>query len=618
MGRPTFRNHKTSDPGEEGNASVSTGRKETYNAGDVRQSQLITTFGVGAMVDYVSDTVIIAGIDSWKTDDAEERKIYNENLSALTDKAFFLKPPCGIKRKAFKKNDDKPSFVFPEKLYCPSCRRIFDVHGMPSGADRNKCPECRHPLTPSRFVLICANGHMEDFPYDWWVHRGRKCRSGLAAPRLTMYNQNNRADMESLTVKCLECGEERRIVAAFGKDGMAGYKCSSRYPHLYDPDYFSGSGCNEPVRAVHRTSQAVYSPIVMSALSIPPWSREAVKVIGENYEMLKMIPDQNLLDAIRLKLPPASKTLRDDELKRSWEQIRLRREDHIARQEDAILRDEYNVMCQGDNNDPGDREFASYNGNVPERYRKFFEQIVIVDRLTEVQALTGFRRGGMLGKKVRLSGRSREWYPAVELVGEGIFIRFDPGKIKGWLGRVSDRYEEMRRRLNKTMLHIQPSAEKFSAQYVLLHTFSHLLIREISAVCGYNAASLKEKIYSTYRSAPDCEMAGVLIYVSSTDCDSSLGGLIGTADNSELFGRILDSMLDKALWCSADPLCIGSRAQGTMSLNYSACHNCTLLPETSCEFFNSCLDRAAVVGTPEERETGFFYEMIGSKVEVLS
>ena len=31
--------------------------------------------------------------------------------------------------------------------------------------------------------------------------------------------------------------------------------------------------------------------------------------------------------------------------------------------------------------------------------------------------------------------------------------------------------------------------------YVLLHTFAHLFIREISNTCGYSVASIREKIY---------------------------------------------------------------------------------------------------------------------------
>ena len=55
-------------------------------------------------------------------------------------------------------------------------------------------------------------------------------------------------------------------------------------------------------------------------------------------------------------------------------------------------------------------------------------------------------------------------------------------------------------------------------------------------------------------------------------------------------------MLEEATWCSSDPLCISSMAQGFESLNYAACHACALLPETSCVARNTLLDRVSVIG----------------------
>ena len=146
--------------------------------------------------------------------------------------------------------------------------------------------------------------------------------------------------------------------------------------------------------------------------------------------------------------------------------------------------------------------------------------------------------------------------------------------------------------------------ENFSARYVLLHTLSHLLIRQLSLECGYSGASIKERIYSTYPES-DVKMAGILLYTSSSDSDGSLGGLVRKG-LPESFEMIFRNMLQEASWCSSDPICIESHAQGYDSLNYAACHACSLLPETSCEMRNCLLDRAAVVGTIKDRERGFF------------
>ena len=100
-------------------------------------------------------------------------------------------------------------------------------------------------------------------------------------------------------------------------------------------------------------------------------------------------------------------------------------------------------------------------------------------------------------------------------------------------------------------------------------------------------------------------MCGILIYTSSTDCDGSLGGLSREGEGYRLGNTIL-TMLEEATWCSNDPICVDSKGQGYKSLNLAACHACTLLPETSCEANNCLLDRAAVVGTPENRNIGYF------------
>ena len=153
--------------------------------------------------------------------------------------------------------------------------------------------------------------------------------------------------------------------------------------------------------------------------------------------------------------------------------------------------------------------------------------------------------------------------------------------------------------------------ERLSEQYIFLHTFSHMLMRQLSAECGYNTASLKERIYSTFSKMPNNDMSGILIYLSTPDSEGSLGGLISVAENTDIMEDILDNMLRKGLWCSNDPICINSKEQGVYSLNYAACHDCALLPEVSCENRNVFLDRVAVVGRPDNREIGVLGHIAG-------
>ena len=143
----------------------------------------------------------------------------------------------------------------------------------------------------------------------------------------------------------------------------------------------------------------------------------------------------------------------------------------------------------------------------------------------------------------------------------------------------------------------------------MLHTFAHLLIRQIADECGYSAASIKERIYSDFSDKEDGEMSGVLIYLSSSDSDGSMGGLISVAEDTELLDKVLKKMLQEAMWCSADPVCALSKHQGYESLNYAACYACTLLPETSCEFSNILLDRVSIVGQVDNYKLGLMGDL---------
>ena len=142
----------------------------------------------------------------------------------------------------------------------------------------------------------------------------------------------------------------------------------------------------------------------------------------------------------------------------------------------------------------------------------------------------------------------------------------------------------------------------------MLHTLSHLIIKELSFECGYSIASLRERIYCDMP-GEDHEMSGILIYTADGDSEGSLGGLVKQG-KIEKFPKIFKNAIKRAKWCSYDPVCINSKGQGRKSQNLAACHSCTLLPETSCEEFNVLLDRALIVGNLENDKLGFLSSYI--------
>jgi hypothetical protein len=99
-------------------------------------------------------------------------------------------------------------------------------------------------------------------------------------------------------------------------------------------------------------------------------------------------------------------------------------------------------------------------------------------------------------------------------------------------------------------------------------------------------------------------MCGILIYTSSGDSEGSLGGLAREGEPKRLMKTLISALRD-ADWCSSDPVC-GELWSGPGSLNHAACHACSLLPETSCQFRNLLLDRSFLVGA---NRSGFFNDI---------
>src|SRR5207244_2216447 len=127
---------------------------------------------------------------------------------------------------------------------------------------------------------------------------------------------------------------------------------------------------------------------------------------------------------------------------------------------------------------------------------------------------------------------------------------------------------------------------------------------QLSFECGYGSASLRERIYCSSGSVSE-GMNGVLIYTASGDSEGTMGGLVRQGEPDRLL-RTMVAALQKAQWCSSDPICIETTGQGTDNANLAACHGCLLISETSCEEGNRLLDRAMLVGKPEDPQLGFF------------
>jgi len=577
--------------------------------GELRRSQLITTYGCGAIVDLPGESVIMAGIEYWRNQDDERFRLSEPNLQKLLRKEYFVTPPPTENESGYPTGYRIPAFRFPKWMYCPQCKRLAPAATF-GFVNKPRCERCQRYLIPSRFVIACENGHLEDFPYMWWVHYGAKC-SGNRPPELYIEMSEQSSGLDSIIIECRSCKNKRSMQGSFINEALKGLKCRGNRPWLKDKDPVQ---CDKMLRTMQRGATNLHFGINISTLSIPPWSKQIQIAIGNRWQTVKCyLHDETLFKSA---IPPLGILEQCGcSIEELWQQAKLFDEnasDTGAKSWQSILEEEYQAFLTGSDDEEG--EFKTREVEVPSFVSPYIEKVVLALRIREVMALRGFRRIDPEydiddnASYTPVSREEQKWLPAIELKGEGLFIKLNREKLVEWENKpeVKTRFQTINPAKGDSLI----KGPGFSPRYVLLHTLAHHLIRQLILQCGYSSASIKERIYCTFiNKDPHLQMEGILIYTASNDSEGSLGGLVREGKKERL-DNTFRNMLESASWCSADPLCINSRGQGLNALNLAACHSCTLLPETSCEARNCYLDRAALIGTLDNKSIGFFHSLL--------
>jgi hypothetical protein len=570
----------------------------------LRPSQIITTFGPGSIVDLPDDSVMLAGTDHWFDGHRKFKRIGEPRLQAVLKVSEFRTPPAGSY------NDlDIPYVRFPRWRVCPHCNLLSNQfpEDRTNPESPPRCPACKVATYPARIVVACSKGHIDDFPWYRWVHRGQNCGGGT----LFFKGEGKSAALGDLQVGCA-CGLSRSLSGALGRDAMVEARCSclGRRPWLND----EREDCSEPLYALQRGASNIYFTILRSALSIPPWTNPLLLEVNQWWHMLHpdyRPPEPEWPMHIKTRFGPDKVQDVTECLKKIL---------GINTGTTSIRQEEYDALLHSDVATSADLYFQTAERNLTARVKKYLSELIAVVRLREVRALTGFSRieapemdptmelfgdtSIIAVEAAPLSAKALDWLPAVENFGEGIFLCLEPERLKEWEQRAGVRrragillraYSAWRQNRGLPPLREQPP------RLLLLHTLAHLLIRQVSLDCGYSSASLRERVYS----APS--MAGVLIYTSTPDSDGSLGGLVRQTKPPEKFEDVLFAAVDLARVCSGDPLCREHEPHQTERLNGAACHACSMVAETSCEFGNRLLERRMVLSMPGDTEkTGYF------------
>lgn len=591
--------------------------------GAVRRAQAITTYGVGSLIAVDHESFIVSGLDeaeqSWNRD--ESPRIYERRLARVLGVDYFRLPPASDDAS----RDGVRVRRFPLMHSCPECNDLQRHRDFNPPVGRSVCGTCEVDLVPSRFVVACEAGHLGEFPYWQWVHRSSD-RGATATEqcggKLKMRTTGRTSSLRSILVSCT-CGRapEVSMEGAFRRRTLKdlGLTCRGTRPWL-GASAAPAQGCGLALRTLQRGSSAVWQPVLKSALSIPPWSDGRADPLAEHWDVLRGYDQREhigiyLDGAFKGKCPvPLDEVMEllDAEREEDPDSESAPTLDHRYR---ALRNKEYERLRTG-NDESEQSHDEQFVCETPLGDRSLLTPLgitgpMLVKKLREVRALKAFTRlvdaeSTTDPVEVPLSERPLRWLPAMEVHGEGVFLRLDEDRLGTWekTVAVAARVERMRTAHQRVLVQRAdtPSSVVSSPatpRMVLLHTLAHVLINEWSLEAGYPTASLRERLY-----AAD-DMAGVLVYTATSDSAGSLGGLVAQGE-PELLRHAVRSAVRRAEWCSSDPLCMETEASGTGGVNLAACHACVMLPETSCEHNNILLDRALLVGTPDDPRLGYF------------
>jgi hypothetical protein len=601
----------------------------------IRQSQIVSTYGPGALVDLPDYAIIVAGLEHWT---GQPQLVHEPRLLANLRTRLEL-PALELRSPPVPARDDQYSigilgWQFPEWFVAqyevrskelgrarPMIHRRGLVHGRYRSDDGKKWP-----VVPIRFVQGCPNGHISDIDWPSLLHGAGVACGG----QLWLAERGTTGDIVDLFLHCDGCNHPSvqliRLQGSKTEESLLG-SCSGARPWIGPA---AQEACAAPEGGPHRNRLLIrhasnaYFPVTERAISIPDQSERVRKAVDAVWEMLtaaESVAELKLLRKVQ-RVQQALEGFSNDEV---WTECTRRREgsEVVDKTLKQVELEAFLAVPDELGEDVPDGDFYARRLALPGSSTgavSFVERIVLVHRLREVVVEVGFTRfeapalpiESEVDLGVRLASLAMEpkWLPAVENRGEGIFLSLDPDAVGEWLRKpaVRARAEQFHGGIQTAWKKPLPPEHVLNVHmpYVLLHSLSHLLLTAVALECGYAAASIRERIYVQEGAY------GLLLYTGTSDAEGTLGGLVQ-------MGRRIASHLKNALelgrLCSNAPVCAQHRPDQPHEgrfLHGAACHGCLLIAEPSCERRNELLDRSLVVGTVDDEESAFFPESMRS------
>lgn len=610
--------------------------------GQIRKSQIITTFGPGSLLDLPNHSVIVGGLDTWRweTPDIKDRKIVSEGRLANKlrgelglSKIDFYEPPV---------HSDDPSrpstgvtaFRFPEWYITqtaepwqgnPSIKtRILlsadRLHRTKKGVRFRNEDGKDFPVVPVRFIRACPRGHVGDIRWKDFVHNEQHAKCPNRNLFVDEYGASG--DISDIVIRC-GCKATRPLIEATKIDLKPLGHCDGNRPWL---GLRQNEDCDQRNKLLIRTASNVYFPQTISVISIPESASPVEAAVESVFRDIEWVVQASEIETHR-RNPRIGDTLKPFTNEQIWAELE-RRKSGQGSPTKPVKQAELETLLRPTDTQEIDDPDKYFNAKaLPERewhldapWMDAVERVVLVHKMREVVAQVGFTRfepkmsdiNGEpdfdLGVETAAlsKGEGSPWFPAYENRGEGIFISFKESVMSQWLQKsgVTNRITALNDGFDiwKNSPEHEGTQRTFpGGSYYLLHSLSHLLISSIALECGYPASSIKERIYSM----PGIGY-GILLYTGTADSEGTLGGIIEVGRNIKEHLKIA---LDSGRLCSNDPVCVQHDVKNVHDNRHllgAACHGCLLISETSCEQQNEFLDRSLVVPTVANIGSSFF------------
>ena len=587
--------------------------KQQYTS--VRFSHLMSYAGVGAIVRGAGDKLMtVTDIRYWTDKSGQIASdvipyVTRVSMAMNIDKELRMPPKAHKNERGEVYGSYLPAVLFPVYAKCQKCDLL---HNNPwrkqnkSLTENVLCEVCENNLEQLTWCAVSNKGHLSEVPWHYICHQNSEivCKADFEASYLRLDTNVNGKRI----VKCTRCGSKNPYENA--KINVI----NGIQPWIYEKAPILEK--DDVVEILEVNNPGVYLPKRVNALVIPPESRiSKTSIIDRLYNNSKL---RREIDSIKIplrkkgKLKEAATEYRCsvDDIKAALDKIKAGYpylDENITVGE--LIEDEYKAFLTPMDDVADDEDFVTVHksdvfyalhdetqNSELKSIIRMIDNHIVATRLREIQVFKGFYRAQQEDDDnlvpPDIVGESN-WLPAIELFGEGIFFTIDEKILSKWEGisSVKKRAYEILKRYEKSEVNLNADVE-IIPRFLLLHTLSHLLIRELESTAGYPAASLKERIYCSR----DRKMAGVLLYTTVADIVGSLGGIVESAEPKE-FLTLLDGAFKHARWCSLDPVCTEHEGQGPGWLNRAACHACCLVPEPSCDYGNVFLDRVFIKGS---------------------